>query len=164
MTPYQYQFTIKSIEAHAATGAALVLPTAQQDATLRVRLLPVDAQTLASELAGIGTARSRLAQTCCRLVQELDGSLEGVELQRGAGNLVEAQLVVRTGAGSLQLPVAFSDGIALALANRLPVHGDSSLAPLLERADQQLDQRAPEDAVVAMPASFASFVNSLPDF
>lgn len=159
-----YHFIIKGIEADVAKGAALVLPTVEQDARLRVRLTPVDAQTLASELAGLSTARSRLAQTCCRLAQELDGSLEGVELQRGVGSLVEALLVVRTATSSLQLPVAFSDGIALALANRLPVHGDSSLAPLLESAEQQPVTPVSEDAVVAIPTSFANFVNSLPDF
>lgn len=159
-----YQFTIKGIEANAASGATLVLPADAHNAKLRVRLTPVDAQTLASELAGLGTVRSRMAQTCCRLVEELDGSLEGVELQRGAGNLVEAHLLVRTNATMLRLPVAFGDGIALALTKHLPVSGEASLQPLLEATEQQGEPIAEEEPAIAIPVSFANFVNSLPDF
>jgi hypothetical protein len=162
-----YQFTIKGIEAPAATHVALVLPIIGQESKLRVRLAPLDAQALAGELAGIGSVRTRMAQTCCRLVAELDGVLEGVELQRGAGNLVEAQVRIRAGVSTLHLPVAFGDGIAIALANRLPVSGDDSLTPLIEENEQlpSMHESVEEDeAVVALPASFANFVNSLPDF
>ena len=150
-----YQFTIDGLEASSYSFAMVVLRCMQDDARLRVRLTPSDSQALASELAGVPTVRSRLATTMCRLVQQLDATLEGVHLHCGTGTVVEAGLMLACGLDSFSVPVPFGDGVALAVTNRLPIYGDASLAPLLQLEHEEVE---PET-----PAVFAAFLDSLSD-
>ncbi len=150
-----YQFTIDGLEASPFNFATLALRSMPDDARLRVRLTPSDSQALASELAGVPTVRSRLATTVCRLVQQLDATLEGIQLRCGTGNVVDAELLLVCGFDELNLPVAFGDGIALAVANRLPLYGDASLAPLLQSGHEEGEPQT--------PAVFAAFLDSLSD-
>ena len=150
-----YQFIIDGLEASSYSFATVTLRSVPNDERLHVRLTPSDSQALASELAGVPTVRSRLAITVCRLVQQLDATLEGVYLHCGTGNVVEAELMVACGFERLGVPVGFGDGIALAVANRLSIYGDESLTPLL--------QPGHEEAEPQTPTVFAAFLDSLSD-
>jgi hypothetical protein len=53
------------------------------------------------------------------------------------------------------VPVTFGDEIALVVANRPPIYGNTSLAPMLQAA-----QPATEPLV---PVAFTAFIDSPPD-
>ena len=150
-----YQFTIDSLKGHPDAFATVVLRAYHDDATLCVRLAPNDAQTLAAEVAGMMTTRSRMATALQRLIRQLDASLEAIHLFCQHGNLVEAEAVLARGIERFSVPVAFGDGIALAVANDLPIYGDVSLGSLV-----QINR---DDAAPVVPTVFADFLNSLPE-
>lgn len=155
------QFAISGIEAGAAGFAAVVFRSAAGDYVLRVRLNPDEAQTFAAELAGLQTPRNRMAHVVSRVAEQLDAKLHSVRLHRSAATIVEAELVLAGVLGETTLPVTFGDGVALALAHKLPVTGDHSLAPLLQSA---LAGAQPADEIeVALPANIEAFLNSLSD-
>jgi hypothetical protein len=152
----RYQFALAGLEASPYGFAVVVFHTVPFTHTMRVRLGAIDAQPLASELAGIQTVRSRLAGTIRILAERLDGTLSAVRLRRGTGNMVEAELVIVTPLDEITTPVTFGDAVAIALANKLPIYGDESLALLL-----QVAERTEGDEEIVLPSALESFLGSL---
>lgn len=150
-----YQFLPGSLSADAQSWALLTLPTSDGAAVLRVRLCPTDAQALATALAGLSTGATRLAQLVRRVAERLDATPRHILLQRNAGNVIEASLVLAAGLEAVDVPLTFGDAVLLAHSARLPIRGDASLAPLVRPL-------APAEADdVAMPPAFAAFFATL---
>jgi bifunctional DNase/RNase len=156
-----YQWTIGGIEAGVAGFAAVVFRSSADDYVLRVRLNPDEAQTFAAELTGLHTPRTRMAQVVSRVAEQLDARLHSVRLHRSAATIVEAELVLAGVLGETTLPVTFGDGVALALAHKLPVTGDQSLDPLLQPIE--VAAQTVNELEVALPANIEAFLNSLSD-
>lgn len=150
-----YQFTIAGLEPSPYGFAVLVLERKPLTHTLRIRLGAVDAQPLASELAGIQTVRSRMAVTVRHLVERLDGRLAHIWLHRGTGNLIEAEVVVQTALEPIAIPLISGDAFALAVAHKLPILGDATLDSLMQPV------AASEEDEIVLPAGVETFLSSL---
>lgn len=148
----RYHFRPGSLQTDQHGVATLVLPSDDGD-ELCVRLCPTDAQMLATALVGVATPALRMAQLVARLAGQLDARPSQLRLSRGTGNLITATLVLARELDLVELPVTFGDGVLLALADKLPIAGDASLAPLV-RTRSQTEQLAP-------PAPFAAFLRAL---
>lgn len=149
-----YEFGIVGLEAGPQGSANLHLRGVGSANDLRVRVGALDAQTLAAELAGLQTARSRLVSTMGRLAHSLNARISHVQLERRNGNVIEAHLGLVTDVDQMCVPLSFSDAIALVHALHVPIYGDASLTPLLQTADEP---------VFHVPATIEAFVNSLSD-
>ena len=149
-----YQFLIAGLEPSPYGFAVLMLQCVPHTHTLRIRLGAVDAQPLASELAGIQTVRSRMAMTVWHVVERLDGHIAHIWLHRGAGNLIEAEVVVETSLEQVSIPVTCGDAFALAVAHKLPIFGDATLDSLMLPV-------ASEEADVVLPSGLETFLSSL---
>lgn len=150
-----FQFSIVGLEPSPYGFAMLVLNSIPHTHTLRIRLGAIDAQPLASELAGVPTVRSRMAGAIRQFVERLDGTMSQVNLRRGTGNIIEAEVIVATPLEQIAVPVACGDAIALALAHKLPISGDTTLLPLMQAVVQE---QADE---VVLPSGIETFLSSL---
>jgi FAD/FMN-containing dehydrogenase len=147
-----YQFHVGGLTSDNHSGACLVLHTTSTNNELWVRLALADVQDLAITLAGASSAPVRLARLISQLAQQFDATLSHVQLWRGVGQLIEAALVLKIAHESCSFPVTFGDGMTLAIAHHLPIHGDESLVPLLKLA---------ATADVPLPAALTAFLNTL---
>lgn len=151
-----YQFSIAGLEPSPYGFAVLLLHSTPYTHTLRVRLGAVDAQPLASELAGIQTVRSRMAATVRHVAERLDAHLAHVWLHRGTGNLIEAEVVIETTLDQIAIPLTCGDAFALALVHKLPILGDNTLESLM----QPVPHTQAEEPIV-LPAGVETFLSSL---
>lgn len=147
-----YQFHVGGLTSDNQSGTCLVLHTASANNELRVRLTLADAQDLAVAFAGASSAPVRLARLISQLTQQFDATLSHVQLWRGVGQLIEAALVLKIAHECCSFPITFGDGMTLAIAHHLPIHGDESLTPLLKVA---------ATANVPLPAALTAFLNTL---
>lgn len=149
------QFSLAGLEPSQYGFAVLVLNRTPLTHTLRVRLGALDAQPLASELAGVPTVRSRMGVVLGQMVERLDGHLAHVFLQCTEGNMIEASVVVETALEQISVPMTCGDAFALAVAHRLPIFGDLSLGSLLKPiAHEHADE-------VVLPSGIDAFLSSL---
>ena len=149
-----YHFHISGLTTDRQRCTSLVLQNASADIEFRVRLTQADTQDLAVALAGVSSAPARLARVIGHLAQQLSAALSHVQLSRGVGSMVEAALVLTASHEHISVPVTFADGMILALAHHLPIHGDDSLTPLLKIAPA---------ADVPLPAALTAFLSALPE-
>lgn len=158
MMDAHYHFVFDGLQAGPAGYSVVILRSPMGE--LHVRINPDEGAALAAELAGVSTPRARLVQSMVRLAERLDARLAGVRLYRSGAQVIEAELILERGPEAIDVPVCFGDALALALAQRLPIHGDASLQPLV-RVVQPATQDEPE---IAVPATIAAFLNSLTDY
>ena len=122
MMDAHYHFVFDGLQAGPAGYSVVILRSPMGE--LHVRINPDEGAALAAELAGVSTPRARLVQSMVRLAERLDARLAGVRLYRSGAQVIEAELILERGPEAIDVPVCFGDALALALAQRLPIHGD----------------------------------------